>query len=77
MFKKEVCLFQLDYMINCIQNENDNAKIDHINKAKTDLDIDIETKNIQNILCVGKECVTYRFSYALRHYDAQGWGVVG
>ena len=40
-------------MINCYENENDNGKIDHINKTKTDLDVDIE-RNIQNIACLGK-----------------------
>ena len=29
----KVCLFQLDYMINCNENENDNGKLDHINKT--------------------------------------------
>ena len=40
-------------MINCYENENDNGKIDHINKTKTDLDVDIE-RNIKNIACLGK-----------------------
>ena len=40
-------------MINCYENENDNGKIDHINKTKTDLDVDIE-RNLQNIACLGK-----------------------
>ena len=31
-------------MISCNQNENDNGKIDHINKSKIDLNADIETK---------------------------------
>ena len=35
-------------MINCNKNENDNGKIDHINKTQIDLDLDIET-NIQSI----------------------------
>ena len=34
MFKTEVCLFQWDYMINCNGNENDNRKIDHINRPR-------------------------------------------
>ena len=40
-------------MINCNGNENDNDKIDHINKAYKGQDIDIET-NIENIVCLGK-----------------------
>ena len=32
MSKKQVCLYQRDYMINCNANENDNVKIDHTNK---------------------------------------------
>ena len=38
-------------MINCNENENDNGKIDHINK--TDKDVDIET-NIENIASLTK-----------------------
>ena len=38
-------------MINC--NENDNGKMDHINKKYIDQDVDIET-NIENISCLGK-----------------------
>ena len=53
MQKKQVCLFQWDYMISCNENENDNGKIDHINKTKIDLDVDIET-NIPNIVYLGK-----------------------
>ena len=40
-------------MINCNENENDNEKIDRINKTWIDQDIDIVT-NIQNIACFGK-----------------------
>ena len=42
-------------MINCNENENDNGKIDHINKTYMDQDLDIET-NIENIasVCLGK-----------------------
>ena len=29
MSKKQVCLYQWDYVINCNENENDNGKIDH------------------------------------------------
>ena len=36
-------------MINCNQNENDNGKVDHINKKNVHQDVDIE-KNIENIL---------------------------
>ena len=35
-------------MISYNQNENDNGKIDHINKTKIDLNADIET-NVKNI----------------------------
>ena len=31
MSNKQVCLYQWNYMINC--NENDNGKLDHINKT--------------------------------------------
>ena len=44
MSKKELFLFQWVYMINC--NENDNGKVDHINKTYAGLDVDIEA-NIQ------------------------------
>ena len=37
-------------MINSNENENDNGKIDHINKT---YDVDIET-NTENIACLGK-----------------------
>ena len=53
MSKKQVCLYQWDYMINCNENENDNCKIDHINKTNIDQDVDIET-NIENIACLCK-----------------------
>ena len=33
MSKKQVFMWQWDYMINCIENENDNEKTDHINKT--------------------------------------------
>ena len=35
MSRKQVFLFQWDYMINCNENENenDNRNIDHINKT--------------------------------------------
>ena len=29
MFKKQACLYQWDYMINCNDNENDNGRVDH------------------------------------------------
>ena len=47
---KFVCINEI---INCNGNENDNDKIDHINKAYKGQDIDIET-NIENIVCLGK-----------------------
>ena len=33
MLKKEVCLFQLYYMIHYIENEIHNGRIDYINNA--------------------------------------------
>ena len=53
MSKKQVCMCQWDNMINCNENENDNYKIDYINKTYRGQDIDIET-NIENIVCLGK-----------------------
>ena len=43
MPKKQVCLYQRDYMINCTENEYDNGKIDHINKIYIDQEVDTET----------------------------------
>ena len=40
-------------MINCSENENDNGKIDCINKTYIDQDVDIEI-NIKNIACLCK-----------------------
>ena len=40
-------------MINCNKNENDNGKINHINKTYIDQDVDIEP-NIEIIACLGK-----------------------
>ena len=51
MSKKQVYLYQLDNMINC--NENDNDRIDHINKTYRDQDVGIEA-NVENIVCLGK-----------------------
>ena len=53
--KKQVCLYQWCYIINCNENDNDNGngKIDHINKIYIDQDVDIGA-NIQNIVCLGK-----------------------
>ena len=42
MSKKQVYLFQLDFMVNCKENENDNKK-DYINTTTIDLDVDIDT----------------------------------
>ena len=53
MSKKQVCLYQWDYMINWNKNENDNDKVDQLNKTYIDQDIDIET-NTENIACPGK-----------------------
>ena len=33
MFKKQVFLYQKNYMISCDVNQNDNGKRDHINKT--------------------------------------------
>ena len=33
MFKKQVFLYQYNYMISCDVNQNDNGKRDHINKT--------------------------------------------
>ena len=41
MSKKQVCLYQWDYMINCKESENDNTKMVHINKTYTDQVTDI------------------------------------
>ena len=38
-------------MIDCNENENNNEKIDRINKTYIDQDVDIET-NMQNIGCL-------------------------
>ena len=47
MSKKHVSLFQLDYMIHCSENENDNGKIDHINMTYIDLDVERQIYTIQ------------------------------
>ena len=49
MSKKQVCLYQLDFMINCTKNQNGNGKIHHINKTYIDVDT-----NIENIACLDK-----------------------
>ena len=43
-------------MINCNENENNNGKVDHINKTYTDQDVDIKT-NIDK-----KSVTTERFA---------------
>ena len=53
MSKKHVLLSQWDYIISCNENENDNEKIDHINKTQIDQDPNIET-DIKNIACLSK-----------------------
>ena len=40
---KIFCLFQWHYMISWNENENDNSKIDQINKIQIDQDLDIVT----------------------------------
>ena len=47
MLKNQVCLCQSHYMISCNENEYDNGKIDHINKASIDQDANIDIQNIQ------------------------------
>ena len=46
-------VYQWGYIFNCNENENDNSKIDHINKTYINQDLDLETK-IENIVCLGK-----------------------
>ena len=41
MSKKQLCLLQRDYKINCNKNDNDNGKIDHIDEKYIDQDVDI------------------------------------
>ena len=53
MSTKQVFQRQWDYRLNCNENENDNEKIDHINKTLTEQGVDIETI-IQNIASLGK-----------------------
>ena len=52
MSKKQVCLYQWDFMINCYENENDNGKVDHLNKTNINEDVDKET-SIGYIVCLG------------------------
>ena len=52
MSKKQVSLYQWDFMINCYGNENDNGKVDHTNKTNINKDVDKET-SIGNIVCLG------------------------
>ena len=33
MSKKQVCLYQWDYIINCNENKNDDSKVVHVNKT--------------------------------------------
>ena len=40
MPKTQVCLYHLDYLINCNENKNDNGKIDHMNKTYIDQDVE-------------------------------------
>ena len=39
--------------MNFKENENDDGKMNHINKTLIDQDLDIET-NLQNMACLGK-----------------------
>ena len=52
MSKKQICLYQWDFMINCYENENDNDKVDHLNKTNINEDVDKET-SIGYIVCLG------------------------
>ena len=54
--KKQVFLYQWDYLINCNEIKNDNCKIDHINKTYIDLNVGIETNTEnKNIASLGKK----------------------
>ena len=33
MSKRQICLCQWDYIFNCNENENQNGKMDHMNKT--------------------------------------------
>ena len=61
IFKKQVCLCQGDYRINCNENENNNGKTDHINSTNIDQDLDIEASK-ENIACLGKTRCLYVIS---------------
>ena len=50
MSKMQVCLCQWDYIIKCNENENDNEKLDRINKTNRPK-VNIET-NMQDIGCL-------------------------
>ena len=52
MSKKQVSLYQWDFMINCYENENDNDKVDHLNQKNINEDVHKET-SIGNIACLG------------------------
>ena len=58
MPKTQVCLYHLDYMINCNENKNNNSKTDNMNKTSIDQDVDIET-NIENTVCLSKTVSLY------------------
>ena len=70
MSKKQGCLYQRDYKINCNKNENDIYKTDHINKTYIDQDVDIET-NIENIGCLGKTMSLYN-----KQHLSNTWGSI-
>ena len=52
MSKKQVCLYQWDYIINCNENKNDDSKIVHVNKTYIDQVIGIET-NVESMAFFG------------------------
>ena len=70
MSKKQVVLYQWDYMINCNENKNDNGTIDHINKTYIDQGVDIET-NIENLACLGKT-----MSLCIKQHLSKIWGSI-
>ena len=53
IFKKLVCLYLWDSMVNCNENKGHNGKIYHINKKYIDQGVDRGT-NVESIACLGK-----------------------
>ena len=69
MSKKEVFLYQWDYVLNCNENEYDNSTIDHINKTYIDQDVDME-RNIEHVACLGKT-----ISLCIKQHLSNIWGL--